>query len=182
LAPFVTGNRKIVKGPRPFGFVNIRFRPIRHFYRPAPESRADLLKGKLRTVDIDRPPDAGGIDPTEAEEVVFYFPLEPGNKGDEKGILPARLGNFGGPGNILRKQNGAQDQEETKKKPTFLHIYIIIGRNEFVQAEISPLPGEERRLKCVNNHKHSIVIDIEVHVPVPIEGYPQDRRIPLSIQ
>jgi predicted aspartyl protease len=31
-----------------------------------------------------------------------------------------------------------------------------------------------------DNHRHSIVIDIEIHVPVPIEGYPQDRRIPLK--
>jgi hypothetical protein len=30
------------------------------------------------------------------------------------------------------------------------------------------------------NHRHSIVIDIEICVPVPIEGYPQDRRLPLK--
>jgi len=30
-----------------------------------------------------------------------------------------------------------------------------------------------------DNHRHSIVIDIEIHVPVPIQGYPQNKRIPL---
>jgi hypothetical protein len=30
-----------------------------------------------------------------------------------------------------------------------------------------------------DNHKHSIVIDIEICVPIPIEGYPQEKRIPL---
>ncbi len=31
-----------------------------------------------------------------------------------------------------------------------------------------------------DNHRHSIVIDIEILVPVPIKGYPQDKRIPLK--
>ena len=31
-----------------------------------------------------------------------------------------------------------------------------------------------------DNHRHSIVIDIEIWVPVPIQGYPQDKRIPLK--
>jgi len=31
-----------------------------------------------------------------------------------------------------------------------------------------------------NNHRHSIVIDVEICVPVPIQGYPQDKRIPLK--
>jgi len=31
-----------------------------------------------------------------------------------------------------------------------------------------------------DNHRHSIVIDIEICVPVPIHGYPQDKRIPLK--
>jgi predicted aspartyl protease len=31
-----------------------------------------------------------------------------------------------------------------------------------------------------NNHRHSIVIDIEILVPVPIQGYPQDKRLPLK--
>jgi hypothetical protein len=30
-----------------------------------------------------------------------------------------------------------------------------------------------------DNHRHSIVIDIEILVPVPIEGYPQNRKLPL---
>ena len=30
-----------------------------------------------------------------------------------------------------------------------------------------------------DNHRHSIVIDIEIYVPVPIQGYPQDQKIPL---
>ena len=30
-----------------------------------------------------------------------------------------------------------------------------------------------------DNHRHSIVIDIEIHVPVPVQGYPQNKRIPL---
>ncbi|HCC35995.1 MAG TPA: hypothetical protein DEQ02_10385 [Ruminococcaceae bacterium] len=30
-----------------------------------------------------------------------------------------------------------------------------------------------------DNHRHSIVIDVEILVPVPIEGYPQDKRISL---
>jgi len=30
-----------------------------------------------------------------------------------------------------------------------------------------------------DNHRHSIVIDIEIHVPVPIQSYPQNKRIPL---
>jgi predicted aspartyl protease len=30
-----------------------------------------------------------------------------------------------------------------------------------------------------DNHRHSIVIDIEIHVPVPVHGYPQNKRIPL---
>jgi predicted aspartyl protease len=31
-----------------------------------------------------------------------------------------------------------------------------------------------------DNHRHSIVIDIEILVPVPIQGYPQSSRIPLK--
>jgi predicted aspartyl protease len=31
-----------------------------------------------------------------------------------------------------------------------------------------------------DNHSHSIVIDIEILVPVPIQGYPQNKRIPLK--
>ena len=31
-----------------------------------------------------------------------------------------------------------------------------------------------------DNHRHSIVIDIEMLVPVPIEGYPQNRKLPLK--
>jgi predicted aspartyl protease len=31
-----------------------------------------------------------------------------------------------------------------------------------------------------DNHRHSIVIDVEICVPVPIQGYPQDKRIPLK--
>ena len=31
-----------------------------------------------------------------------------------------------------------------------------------------------------DNHRHSIVIDIEVQVPVPIRGYPEDKKIPLK--
>ena len=34
--------------------------------------------------------------------------------------------------------------------------------------------------RAPDNHRHSIVIDIEICIPVPIEGYPQDRRIPLK--
>ena len=30
-----------------------------------------------------------------------------------------------------------------------------------------------------DNHRHSIVIDIEILVPVPIQGYPQNQRLPL---
>jgi len=30
-----------------------------------------------------------------------------------------------------------------------------------------------------DNHRHSIVIDVEICVPVPIHGYPQDKKIPL---
>jgi hypothetical protein len=131
LAPFVTGDHKVIECPRPFGFVNIRFRPVRHFKRPAPGSRADFLKRNIGTVNIDRPPDAGGINPTETEEVVFYLPLKAGNKGDKNGILPLCPGSPGGRGNILRKQDGVKDQEKAKKEPAFLHLIIIIGRNEF---------------------------------------------------
>ncbi|MDR2717049.1 MAG: retroviral-like aspartic protease family protein [Treponema sp.] len=31
-----------------------------------------------------------------------------------------------------------------------------------------------------DNHRYSIVIDIDVCVPVPIQGYPQDRKMPLK--
>ena len=31
-----------------------------------------------------------------------------------------------------------------------------------------------------DNHRHSIVIDIEIWIPVPIQGYPQDKKIPLK--
>jgi len=31
-----------------------------------------------------------------------------------------------------------------------------------------------------DDHRHSIVIGVEICVPVPIEGYPQDKRIPLK--
>jgi len=30
------------------------------------------------------------------------------------------------------------------------------------------------------NHRYSIVIDVEICVPVPIHGYPQDKKIPLK--
>ena len=30
-----------------------------------------------------------------------------------------------------------------------------------------------------DDHRHSIIIDAEIHVPVPIDGYPQEKRIPL---
>ena len=30
-----------------------------------------------------------------------------------------------------------------------------------------------------DNHRHSIVIDIEIYVPVPVQGYPQDQKLPL---
>ena len=31
-----------------------------------------------------------------------------------------------------------------------------------------------------DNHRHSIVIDIEIYVPVPVQGYLQDKKIPLK--
>jgi hypothetical protein len=31
-----------------------------------------------------------------------------------------------------------------------------------------------------DNHRHSIVIEVELLVPVPIEGYPQEKRIALK--
>jgi predicted aspartyl protease len=30
-----------------------------------------------------------------------------------------------------------------------------------------------------DNHRHSIVIDVEIHVPVPIQNYPQNQKIPI---
>ena len=30
-----------------------------------------------------------------------------------------------------------------------------------------------------DNHRHSIIIDVELYVPVPVQGYPQDKMIPL---
>jgi hypothetical protein len=137
LAPFVTGDHKVIQGSRPFDFVNIGFRPVRHFYGPVPGSRAEIFNRDVGAVDKDRPPDAGGINPPDAEEVVFNLTLEAGNKGDEDGIRPACPGNHRGPGNILRKQGGLQDQEEAHKKPAFLHIIIIIGRNELRPDKIS---------------------------------------------
>jgi hypothetical protein len=142
LAPFVTGNHKVIQCPRPFDLVNVGFRPVRRLNGPAPGSRADFFNRDGRTIDKNRPPDAGGIDPTEAEEVVFYLPLEAGNKGDENGL---RFFCPGSPGNILRKQGRLQDQEESKKKPAFFHIIIIIGRNEFRPDKIhAPFPPERK--------------------------------------
>ncbi|MCL1837554.1 MAG: retroviral-like aspartic protease family protein [Treponema sp.] len=31
-----------------------------------------------------------------------------------------------------------------------------------------------------DNHRYSIVIDIEILVPVPIQGYPQNQKIPIT--
>lgn len=31
-----------------------------------------------------------------------------------------------------------------------------------------------------DNHRYSIVIDVEICVPIPIRGYPQDKKIPLK--
>jgi predicted aspartyl protease len=31
-----------------------------------------------------------------------------------------------------------------------------------------------------DDRRHSIVIDIEIYVPIPIQGYPQEKKIPLK--
>ena len=31
-----------------------------------------------------------------------------------------------------------------------------------------------------DNHRHSIVIDVEILVPVPVQGYPQNQKMPLK--
>ena len=31
-----------------------------------------------------------------------------------------------------------------------------------------------------DNHRYSIVIDIEIPVPVPVQGYPQNKKLPLK--
>ena len=34
--------------------------------------------------------------------------------------------------------------------------------------------------RVLDSHRHSIIIDIELYVPVPVQGYPQDKMIPLK--